>query len=424
MFPNLRRVVFALLCVVSFLVPWEELFRVPGLATLIFLVSAAALAISLAAITSFPYIKRIPSMLGLMAAFIFWCFCSLIWSADSQATIGKVTTYLSLLVMIWMMWEFVESINDIFKLLDSYLLGCLVTIAALFVNYLHSNSILSIEYTRFTAGRINPNELALLLDIGIVIAVYLALTKESKLTTAYWAFVFPAVLGTLLTGSRAGAMGLVVALGMGFAISWSRSWKYVLLFVLTIGCAAWLVSTVVPHALLQRVTEGTQARTLIVREVQWAAGLDAWRDVPITGVGAGAFIAAVTARGGRALVAHNTFIQILVDNGIVGMVLMLAVWVILAREVWRLPRRERLFSLGTALVWLVVATTGSLETLKITWLVYAWILMQRIAIPRTATLASRPGGPRTSRPLATTRGFVPMPDASPTTSISTETGLT
>ena len=205
----------------------------------------------------------------------------------------------------------------------------------------------------------------------------------------------------LLTGSRAGTIGLGVSLVAAFTIAWSGSWKSVFILLLTVGFAAWLIPSVVPTTLIERVTEGTRANTFVEREVQWNAGLESWREVPLTGVGAGAFIAAVTARGYPPLVAHNTFVQILVDNGIVGMALMLVVWVLLMRIAWHLPWRDRFLWLGVGGVWAVVAMTTSLEYSKITWFVYAWIILQ----PRISSRMARPGTgqyPLSVEPSATT----------------------
>jgi O-antigen ligase len=268
----------------------------------------------------------------------------------------------------------VDSRQQLMWLLRSYLIGCCVSIALLFVSYVMGLTISNSG--RYTGGGMNANNLALLLDIGIIIAAYLATSHTSQLKITYYLFILPAALGILLTGSRAGTIGLVASLTIAFIISWSVSWKSVLLVVLTVGFAAWLIPSIVPSTLLERVTEGTTAHTFVERQVQWNAGLQSWREVPITGVGAGAFIAAVTAKGYPALVAHNTFVQILVDNGIVGMTLMVVIWGLLARLAWCLPPRERFLWLGVGGVWIVVAMSTSLEYFKITWFLYAWIMLQ------------------------------------------------
>lgn len=381
MFVGFRRLVFFLLCVVTFLVPWEEILRIPGFKTLVFVASAAALAMASVAVVSRFRMKRLPLALVMLAVFVCWSFVSYLWSADPEATLSRVLTYLSLLLFTWLIWEFVDSRPKRLWLLRSYLLGCCVTLVLLFESYLASKSVFSpasaLEGLRYKGGGLDQNTLAFLLTVGIILAAYLATTTGTRWKIAYWLFVLPASVGTLLTGSRAGTIGLVASLGFALMISGFKSAKSVMLFLVVVGCTAWLIPNVVPASLLQRVTQGTESHTFVLREEQWKLGLEMWNESPITGVGAGAFVTAAVARGGRAFVAHNTFVQILTDNGSVGLVLMLAVWCYLAVKAWRLPRQERLLWLGAGVAWAIAAMALSLEYAKITWFLYAWILVER-----------------------------------------------
>lgn len=373
---SLGRAVFALLCVVTFLVPWEELLRIPGFTTGIFLISAAALGLSALAAIFRSAVRKIPLVMLVLGVFVYWSGLSLLWSADQSGTMGMVRTYLSLLILVWMIWEFVDSRYRLLGLLNSYFAGCCVTIALLFASYFGGRDAGLLDSTRYTGGGLNQNSFALIMDVGIVVAAYLATSSLTRRKYAYWAFMVPACLSVLLTGSRTGAIGLAVAIGTALLLSWSRSGKSVLLLLILLGCAAWYVPSVVPSSLLQRVAEGTGTQTFVIRETQWRLGLQMWQEAPITGVGAGAFIAAAAAHGGRPMVAHNTFVQILVDTGSVGMLVMLSFWFLLVRRAWGFPRRERYLWLGAAIVWSIAAMTLSLEYYKITWLLYAWIIVQ------------------------------------------------
>lgn len=201
----------------------------------------------------------------------------------------------------------------------------------------------------------------------------------------YWLFIMPAAVSVLLTGSRAGTIGLIAALVAAFVITWAGNPRTMLLLVLALACVVWLVPNVVPSALLERVTEGTEAGTFALRQDQWRLGLEIWDDSPLIGVGAGGFITAVTERGGRALGAHNTFVQILADNGAVGLGLQLMAWLLLLRQTLRLPRSERALWLGAALVWTICAMVTSLDWYKITWLLYGWIMVEHTVLRTSST---------------------------------------
>ena len=371
-----RKLVFILICIITFMIPLEELLVVPGFNTSIFIAAAVALVLSLFVVARGSALRRIPAVLIILGVFVAWCVVSLSWTVDTDATRTIVITYLSLLVFAWMIVEFVESRHHFSWILRSYWAGCCVSLAMLFISYFEGRSILVSDYARYTGGGINGNAFALLMDIAIIISVYLAANTASKWQYTYWTFVPLASLGVLLTGSRAGTLGLILAIFLTVPIAVYRKWKYIVLILLAGGCAVWLAGTFVPMGLLERITEGTEAHTFVVRTVQWNAGLESWRDAPITGVGAGAFITAVTSKGGFALVAHNTFVEILVTNGLVGCGLMLIVWVLLTRVILRLPRQEKLLWLGIGGVWLLVSMSISFEYQKLTWFLYAWIMVQ------------------------------------------------
>lgn len=365
-----------LLCIVTFLVPFEELQSIPEFKSGIFLVSAVALAIALLALMSGFRLRRANLVLVLLTVFVIWSFTSQLWTVDSEATLDRTITYLFLLIFSWMIWAFTDSKRKLMWLLYSYIMGCCVSLGMLFIAFVAGRNPFATSYERYTGGGMNVNELALLLDIGLLIAVYLVFDAPSKWKTIYWPFIPLAFVGVLLTGSRAGATGLVAAVVMALAITGSRNWKSIILCLLVIGCAAWLAFKIVPTTLLERVMEGREAYTFEVREEQWLIGLESWYQVPITGVGAGAFISEVVPRGGRELAAHNMYVSILVENGIVGMSLMLVVWALLTRMVLQLPRKERYLWIGVGSVLILVAITGSLEYKKIVWCLYAWIMVQ------------------------------------------------
>jgi O-antigen ligase len=308
--------------------------------------------------------------------FVLWCCASFVWTVDTGATIRMVNTYACLLLFLWMLWEFTDTQRQWLWYLRSYLVGCCVSLAMLFADVLAGKALGASGAIRYTGGGLNPNGLALIVDIGVLLAVYLASHSVSKWRVAYWLFVPPASIGVLLTGSRAGAICLGVALVMALFLAASTSWKSIILSLVLVGGTAWWVPKIVPEDLLRRITEGREAHTYAVRKDQWQAGLRCWEKVPITGVGAGAFVAAVTATGARNLVAHNTFVQILTEDGIIGAGLMIIVWALLTRKVWHFPRPERCLFLGVSVVWLLGASSCSLEYAKVTWILYAWIIVQ------------------------------------------------
>lgn len=379
------RTVYALLCAIAFMVPMEELLRIPVFRTGIFVTAAVAMIISMQYVALRKRIRRIPSVLRLLAVFVLWSLMSVLWSADPLATQAVVITYSSLLLFIWMVWEFISSKHRLLGMLRIYLFGCCSSLGMLFANYMVGIS----SDMRYSGGGLNPNALALLLNMGVLITVYLAVNTKSSLRFVYWAIIPVSLVGVLLTGSRTGAVTMIISLGMAFILAASTSWKSIFAVVSLMAVSVWAIQAIVPTSLIMRVQEGRDAETFIIRAEQWKAGFDAWREIPILGVGAGAYAAAVAPKGGVPMVAHNTFIEVLVDNGLVGIVLMSVVWGFLARMAWKLPRREGFLWLGALFVWGVASMMGSNDYDKITWLLYAWIMVHSSIICEAVALKQK-----------------------------------
>jgi O-antigen ligase len=382
----LFQLVFGLLCLVVFLIPLEELLTISGIMSVPFLISAAALALASVNMLTHPFgAVRLSPVMILAGGFILWCVVSLLWSSDPDNTVSTVFTYLGLFLFVWMIQAYVTNGRQLRRLMQAYLAGCFVPLASLFVDYVVKGSVADLGATRFSGSGLNPNRMALLLAIGILIAVYLIGTGSTKRNLAYWIYIPLATFGGVLTGSRAGSMALAVSLAFALFSLRTNGWKVKLVMFATISLMAALIPTFVSEEILFRLTEGKDAATLSIRQDQWIAGLECWSWQPFTGVGAGSFVAAVTAKGGRDLVAHNTFVQVLVENGLVGAAFMLAIWTILIRKAFTLSRREATLWLSVSVIWTIVSLSSSLEYHKVTWLLYAFIL--------TSATATRPPPP-------------------------------
>ncbi|NLE74961.1 MAG: O-antigen ligase family protein [Actinobacteria bacterium] len=380
---GLRRAVFILLCLITFFIPWEQMLVIPGFSSVIFAVSSVALGLAVFSVLFRLRLKRPPLAWFVLALYVYWCFVSMLWTSDAAATQGQVISYVSLLLFVWMMWEFVDSRQYFMWVLRSFFLGACLATVLMFQAYLTTRTVALVEDGRYAVAGMDPNELAAILGAAIIIATYLATNTSSSWRVVYWLYIPLACVAVLLTGSRGGALGLMVCLGATLLLSGSRSWKALVLFALAAGLAIWLVPQLVPEELLERVTEGTESHTFQVRYEQWRLGLQMWSEHPFLGVGAGAFVAAAVESGGLPLVAHNTFVQTLAENGLVGMGLLLLGWALLMRTVLHLPQRERLLWLGAGLAWVVAAVALSLEYAKFTWLVYAWIMVQPACLELT-----------------------------------------
>jgi O-antigen ligase len=102
----------------------------------------------------------------------------------------------------------------------------------------------------------------------------------------------------------------------------------------------------------------------------WRIGLKVFSaSVPnaMVGVGADGFLAAI----GLGYVAHNTYLSILVNNGIVGFVIFLSLLARAAMSALRSASAERKAIVFSLLCWMVAIAAGSWDHNRVAWFLLA-----------------------------------------------------
>jgi O-antigen ligase len=112
----------------------------------------------------------------------------------------------------------------------------------------------------------------------------------------------------------------------------------------------------------------------------WSRGMDAFWKSPLVGVGSGGFFTAAEDERGLKRAPHNTFVSVIVELGVVGLVLYLVFLLLLFRAAWRLPHRERLLWIGILTITVVNAMTCGSQGDKFTWFLYAMASAQEAAL--------------------------------------------
>jgi O-antigen ligase len=370
-------IVRVLLCAMVFVIPWEEWATISGIGTIAKLVGYITLGCAVLAVAVRLRIRRIPAALAWLGLFTAWSAISLAWSVRSADTLISISTYVAIFLFAWMVWEFCPAIEHQLWLWRFFLMGFLVTMISLFYAYVFSAPV---EHMRYTGGGANQNDAAITGALLVPVAVYLASRQTRKrgfVTWMYWAFVPAALVAVLLTGSRTGLITLAVAIVLLVATLLRAGWKAKVMLVATILLGAFLVVKLVPSYLIERVTEGAQARTLGARQEYWQAGLRQWVRSPLLGYGSGTFRYAVFGPlGGN--VAHNIAITHLVEVGFVGFMLYAMAVLSVARSVWRMPAKDRPYWAACLAVGLVSATvtqTGG----KLTYFLFGSLTAMSVA---------------------------------------------
>lgn len=374
------RFAWPLLWVLVFTIPWEKSLMVPGIGTITRLVGLLA-ALSAAVVILLRRRLRQPNLaVVLLALFTLWSGATYLWSLDPAATAARTATLAQLLVMAGLIWEFGATARRQQWLIAAYVLGTAVSSLLTLSRFVRG---LETYYRRYAAAGFEPNDLGLTAALSIPLGLFLAWQDRGWRRWMWRAITLLAITAVVVTASRT---AFVVACMAFLFVLWT--WRETdlpqkLSAALLLGVLLTGPSYLTPPparqrlaALPQEITRGTlHNRTQI-----WKAGWAVFRQRPLHGVGAGAFAESVRpwlgvpARPGHRYVAHNTYLSVLVECGLVGFALFLAAAVVLAVFVWWMPRLER--SLWA--VMMAVCGTGivtlSWEQRKPVWWIAAMIM--------------------------------------------------
>jgi O-antigen ligase len=336
---------------------------------------------------------RVPSLFLLgMALFVLWSAVGYFWSINPTTTLTRSITYLQLLTMVWLIWQFCRTDQQRSSLLQAYVYGAYLAIVVVFIAFAAGNTF-SLS-GRYSFGDRDPNYVATALALGIPMAWHLLASRRSDLL--YWLnllYVPLALFVIGLTGSRGGFVTALLALSIiPLTYGHLTFWRKTLMLTL-LGGMIYSAFVLVPQANLERLlTSSDQISdgSMSGRRDIWEAGLEAIRQdqvASIFGVGSGGYSSVIGMSHNRAVAAHNTYLGVLVGNGLIGFLLFISLFVIAAVPLLRLKPPLRTFY---AVLWLsLVAGIAPItwEYNKIPWFILAILTTQ------SAFVLSQPARP-------------------------------
>lgn len=177
---------------------------------------------------------------------------------------------------------------------------------------------------RMTAFGAGPNVYVRIVGVGAVIGTFLALRTGRLVWFAAASFL---VCTAILSGSRGGMLALAVALLLAGAIGvrWLVESRRLMAFligavVVLLGIVA-LLGDVLEEVIFQRFGEQLLENGQTAgRGDLYQAGLELWADGPLVGRGIGSFAALY---GHGYSYTHNIVLDVLVDGGVLGLLLLL-----------------------------------------------------------------------------------------------------
>ncbi len=370
------------LCLLVTIVPWEENFVIPGLVSAARILGLLAFALGILKVMIRGGLRTPPRAMIWFALFIVWCMLAASWSIDPEATFERATTYVLLFTFVWLIWEVADTPGRQRTLMRAFVVGTAVLVFNVYLNSVGHGVSFNDGEGRATAQHANPNGVAIMCCMAIQFAFFLITRREKGKFELpdwfYWGFIAAAGIAIPMTGSRVGVITtLIVALAFLPVLrqAMRRSgWRNAVMLLVIVAVIGIVVSRLASTALIERLAEGTKAHTVQTRVDAWKRGLRAWSETPLLGTGPGTYAFAGLVRGEIPLVAHNTFVGVLVEYGVVGFVLYFAFWVFPVRRISRIPGKDRFFWLVFLMSLLPSLMSGSQEYAKWWWLIGALIL--------------------------------------------------
>src|SRR5215470_372558 len=119
----LSSLALGLLCLLVLTIPLENAVFLPGLGCLGRIVGLAAFVIAALALLDAGKLRTLSAAHLMMAAYVVWATLTYFWSEAPAGTLEQVSSYVQLLIMVWLIWQLAPQRSDRVRLMQAYLLG-------------------------------------------------------------------------------------------------------------------------------------------------------------------------------------------------------------------------------------------------------------------------------------------------------------
>lgn len=395
-----RAAALVLSLLLIFTLPWRGAFQVGGIGTIgrfVGAIVAVVWGINVLHRREIRYPSRLHLLLG---ALVCWSAISYLWSIAPAQTVETTVRYVLVLGILVVIWDLFRTHAAIEFAFFAYVLGAYLVVGAVFYNFVLDAVV---HVTRYTAFGLNPNIIARTLVLGMPLAGYLAVrptapgltTPSARVCNAL--YVALAGVATVLTGARQGMIGLGITLVFLAALSYrERSGDRRLTDpfdrrTLATGVGLLTIAVVIVGYLVAVATNILSRLLMTPAEVAsggfggrapiWQAGMAVIGRRPLLGHGSGTFVPAIESlfsEGEVPVAAHNAFIQLGVELGVVGVVIYTALLLVVGVAIHRQHTRYR--ELWTALfaILLVFVLLEGIVANIVKYLIFAFVLLTAI----------------------------------------------
>ena len=270
-----------------------------------------------------------------VVSFLIICMLSIIWAASTTQVVSMMKSMIVNTAIIFLIRSCINSKEGVCRIINTLLIA--ITINAVYLLLLNKNALLSINSNvNTTANRLgaggtwNANSIGIMMSIGFVFFLYYFRTEKKRITKIFYGFLTALmVFVALVTGSRKALLTVLIGAVTYFVLdSKGKRIRSILLIIVSLLAAAYLVLEV-PYfysiigwrmeAMLAKYTGvGVVDHSSLVRDEFIKAGIIVFKQHPIVGVGLDCFRIFNEKITGYRWYAHNNYVELLADLGLVG----------------------------------------------------------------------------------------------------------
>jgi len=382
----LGKMAFACLWLLVFAIPWEDAITIPGFGTSARLIGVVTLVFGFMAILERGRIRRPAAGHFMLLLFVASAAATNLWSLYPEGTLTQTITYVQLFALVWLIWELAPQALQQKRLMQAYILGTFVSGGDTIYRYLINDQS---AYQRYAGSGLDANDLGLMMALSIPLSYFLLIQEKGSLVWLYRLQLVLAGTTILLTASRGATLACLVALAIVPVTHARLAARKKLALLLTLAILIVGVLVFVPATSWERlstVPSELEHGTLTGRTLIWKAGWQIFREHPYVGIGSNAFriiVCRVLEEPIRlddptspAPPAHNTFLSVLVEEGVIGFAVFAGMLVVLGLSLKSLPPLEQKLWAVFLAVWVVGVSSLTWEMRKPTWFFFGLLIAQ------------------------------------------------
>jgi hypothetical protein len=375
----MRKLALFTALVLIFTIPWETAITISTLGTLTRLIGFGAVGVWAVSVLITGKLRKFHGYNISVLVFILFNVASIFWTVSIDKTTERIKTYLQLAVLTWFLWDLFTTPGSLRMAMQVFIFGSYLAITSQFVNLLSGQIISIYEQGRYTGAGQNANEFSLIMAMSIPLAWHLAVTQKPGagaflLKVINFSFIPSALLATILTASRTSLVTDIPCLiYIAATLNKIKPVYRALVVVLVITIFA-IVEPLIPETTIARlmtIGDSITGNDLGGRVRLWKGSFAIFLNHSYLGIGSNA----LSASGQLGTFAHNTFLSIMAELGLIGLLLFLGVLSIVIYEAIRQPKPFSALWITILAVWLIGVFTLTWEYSKPTWFFLGLIII-------------------------------------------------